>query len=327
MSKIAVINEFSVEAIKDVLQKLDAFDNFKVNGLNAFQFCELEAIDSELFSAVGQKVKDGRWNPFVGTWTDSEELSPTALIKSCLYSERFFLDSFGKKYRVFHGKKIYNELFPQILYSSLFDAAILDEESETKWVHGADDFRTLVIASDMIDANDLDDDFIKANEFETLEELCSETFAAHLHIATQFLEMCSIYCNETEKLLIETEKTTALCGKNSQKKVREAWLAYFNGNSETAEKLVKEISDVNNCDTSEITVHGDGIEITEIKFAENSNDIVIRVAEKDGKEKSAYIMYNKLNAGFRFEILPYEIQTFKILNDGNGYVKEIYICE
>ena len=41
MSKIAVLNEFSIEAIKDAIQKLDAFDNLKVNGLYAGQLNEL----------------------------------------------------------------------------------------------------------------------------------------------------------------------------------------------------------------------------------------------------------------------------------------------
>lgn len=327
MSKIAVINEFSIEAVKDALQKLDTFENLKVNGLNAQQFTEIEAIEPELFAQISKMVKNGRWNPFVGTWTDSNELSATALIKSCLYSERYFLDKFGKKYRVFKGKRIYNELFPQILYSSLFDAAILDCESETKWVHGADDFRTLVMSAELLDINDMDDDFIVKNEFATFEEFCSETFDSHLHISTDFLPKGDINCSGIEKLLIDAEKSTTLCGVNARDKVKAAWLSYLGGDCEAAETLANKITADNDYTAFDFQVHGDGIEITEIKFAENSNDIVIRVAEKDGKEKSAYIMCNKLNAGFRFEILPYEIQTFKILNDGKGYVKEIYICE
>ena len=45
MSKIAILNEFSIEAVKDALQKLESFPNLKVNGLNAYQLTELSAIE------------------------------------------------------------------------------------------------------------------------------------------------------------------------------------------------------------------------------------------------------------------------------------------
>ena len=42
MSKIAYINEFSIEAVRDALQKLDDFKKLIVNGLTAFELNELE---------------------------------------------------------------------------------------------------------------------------------------------------------------------------------------------------------------------------------------------------------------------------------------------
>ena len=44
-----------------------------------------------------------------------------------------------------------------------------------------------------------------------------------------------------------------------------------------------------------------------------------------GKEKSLCIMCDALDAGFRCEILPYELQTFRIIKD--GFVEETPITE
>lgn len=321
---IAVLNDFSVEAVRDALEKLDSFAGLKVNGLNAFQLNELESIDPELFKRVEEKIKADRWFPFAGAWTDTDEMSETALIKSCLYSVRYFLDKFGKKYRVFHGEKIYNNRFSQIVYSSLFDAAVLDSETESKWVHGADDFRTLVIGAETADVTDMDDDSIKDNEFISYEELADSLFESSLDLKTVVLPKDSTRPQGIEKQLVDAERAAALNGKDNAKDAKTAWLAYFCGDDTVAEKLV---SETDTCVPTEndITAHG-GVEISEVKTAEDgSGDIIIRVTEKAGKEHSAYVMYDKLSAGFRFESMPYEIQTFRIGAD--SYAKEIYICE
>ncbi len=322
---IAVLNDFSVEAVRDALEKLDSFAGLKVNGLNAFQLNELKSIDPELFGRVEEKIKADRWFPFAGAWTDTDEMSETALIKSCLYSVRYFLDKFGKKYRVFHGEKLYNNRFPQIVYSSLFDAAVLDNETESKWVQGADNFRTLVIGVETTDVTDMDDDFIKENEFISYEELADKLFESSLNLETDVLPKDSAKPQGIEKQLIDAERAAALGGKDIAVDVRFAWIAHLGGDDTAAEKLVSEI-DICVPTENDITVHGDGVEISEVKTAEDgSGDIVIRVTERDGKEHSAYVMYDKLSAGFRFESMPYEIQTFRIGAD--SYVKEIYICE
>ncbi len=322
MSIVAVLNEFSVEAIKDALQKLDSFENLKINGLNAHQLTELNAIAPDIFSSVADQIKNGRWFPYAGAWTSSDELSETALVKSCLYSVRYFLDTFGKKYRVFHGRKIYNNMLPQIVYSSLFDAVVLDEEEESKWLHGADDFRTLVITSDTVDVNDIDDEFISSNEFISYEELADNLFDSHLELETVFLPSGSIKAKGFEKSLIDAEKSSAINGENKIADIRDAWIAYFDGSKKS--DLIADIASAKN----DFELHGDGVVLIEAKLAEDgSGDTVIRVAETNGKEQSAYIMCNRLNSGFRFEIMPYEMPTFRIANDGNGYAKEIYICE
>lgn len=326
MSIVAVINEFSVEAIRDALQKLDTFALLKVNGLNAHQLCELEAIDPELFAAVAEMIKSDRWCPYVGALTNSAELSDLALIKSCLYSSRYFAEKFGKKYRVFHGERVYGNLFAQIIYSSLFDSAVLSSDKKMRWVQGADGFHTLIIDGETVDVNDLDDGFISANDFATYEELSEKIIMSDFDIETEFLPACKISASEIEKNLAEIEKELTLCGIEKQEELKAAWIAHLDGDDQKAEEILSELGKIELCDKAEISVGGDGVVLLEMKFAEdNSGDVIIRTAETCGKEKSAYIVCNKLNAGFRFEILPYEIQSYRISKDGRA--KEIYICE
>lgn len=328
MSKIAVLNEFSIEAIRDALQKLNAFDSLKINGLDAHRLTELEAIDPELFAEISDMIKADRWLPYAGAWNNFDELSEIALIKSCLYSVRYFLDNFGKKYRVFHGKKIYNNLLPQAVYSSLFDAVVLDDENESKWLQGADDFRTLVMTAETVDVTDIDDEFIKENEFISYEELADAFFESHLDLEIVTLPACSIKPEGIEKELVDAEMLSAINGDDKTDKIREAWIAHFDGESEKAREIADGISGGKAPDIGRVELHGDGVVLTEIKLSEDgSGDTVIRVAETCGKEQSAYIMYNRLNSGFRFEIMPYEMPTFRITSDGSGYAKEIYICE
>lgn len=328
MSKIAILNEFSIEAVKDALQKLESFPNLKVNGLNAYQLNELSAIDPVLFAKISDMIKADRWFPYAGVWTSTDELSEIALVKSCLYSVRYFLDNFGKKYRVFHGSKLYNNMLPQIVYSSLFDAVVLESETESKWLHGADDFRTLVMTAETVDVNDLDDDGISKNNFISYEDLADNFFGAHLDLKTVFLPAGSIKPDGIEKALIDVEKFAAINSEDKTAEIKAAWLAYFDGDLEAARKIADGITGGSAPDENDFKLSDAGITVAEIKLAEDgSGDTVIRVAETKGKEHSAYIMCDRLDAGFRFEIMPYEMPTFRIPKNSDGYSKEIYICE
>ena len=328
MIRIATLNDCSFEAVKDALHKLNSFSNLKVNGLNSQQLTELSTVEPELFREVSDKIKADRWFPYVGAWGDTDELSEIALIKSCLYSVRYFFDNFGKKYRVFHGKKIYNNMLPQIVYSSFFDAIVLETETKNKWLYGADHFRILSMSADTVDVNDLDDDDILSNDFISYEDLADKLFDGHLDLETIFLSVGNIKPEGLEKNLVDAEKYSAINGDDKTVEIRKAWTAYFNGKTDLAKEIANEITDSNLPDESGFKLHGDGVILTEIKLAEDgSGDTIIRVAETKGKEQSAYIMCDCLNAGFRFEIMPYEMPTFRIPKDSNGYSKEIFICE
>ena len=100
MSRIAILNEFSIEAIRDALSKLDSFDNLVVNGLNAFQLNEIEKIDPELFAEISEKIKAEKWFPFAGMWCEeSGDISDENLARNALYSADYFRKKFGKTFK------------------------------------------------------------------------------------------------------------------------------------------------------------------------------------------------------------------------------------
>ena len=63
-----------------------------------------------------------------------------------------------------------------------------------------------------------------------------------------------------------------------------------------------------------------------MKYAEDGNgDVIFRLRETAGTEKAITVMCDSLEAAFRAEILPYEIQTFRVIKD--GYIEETPIGE
>jgi len=326
MKKFAVLNEFSVEAVRDALQKLDDFPKLVINGLNAFQLNEIEKIDPMLFGAIGKRIREERWFPEVGTWCgESGKISEVNLIKNILYSAEYFKDNFGKTYRVFHGNTIYNNALAQIVYAAEFDACYIKDETEMKWLDSADDSRTLICgALDTVDINDMDDDFINANEFGSIEDEVIALYLTMLDIKTVKLGYEKTELAENEKALVEAEKVSAQNNENLTEEIENLWIETFLGNDvkDEAEKIING----RKVDDDFIKIDSDEVELVEFKLAEDySGDAVIRLRETAGKEKSLFVMCDALEAGFRCEILPYEIQTFRI--DKEGFVTEIFIVE
>ena len=326
MKKIAVLNEFSIEAVRDALQKLDDFPKLVVNGLNAFQLNEIEKIDPIIFDVIGKRITEDRWFPEVGTWCGAEgKISEANLIKNILYSAEYFKDNFGKKYRVFHGETIYNNALAQIVYAAEFDACYIKNEAEAMWLDSADDSRILVGgALDTVDVNDIDDEFINANEFGSIEDEIIGLYTQPIQIKTVRLDYENSEPTEDEKLLIEAEKISAQNKENLSEKIENLWIEIFLGNDikVEAEKL---INGRESCEDF-IKIDSNEVELVEMKLAEDdSGDVVIRIKETAGKEKTLFVMCDELNAGFRCEILPYELQTFRI--DKDGFVTEIFIVE
>lgn len=328
MSKIAVLNEFSVEAVRDALQKLDDFKKLIVNGLTAFELNELEKIDPVLFEAVAKQIKNERWYPSVGMWmADDNDMSEEKLIRNLLYSTRYFKDKFDKEYRVFQGAKIYNDAFVQVIYTSNFDACVLDSENETYWLDNAAYTRTLVYSGlEKVDINDIDDEFIKANDFESIEDEVLSAYQTDMDLKSVKQPVYTGEATQTEKKLIKAEKICVQAGKNAQEEIKNCWISLFMGEDEVAADVAETIIGEAEIDADFIRFNSDEVKVVEMKYAEdNSGDVVIRLKETAGKEKALTVMCDAIDAGFRCEILPYELQTFRVIED--GFVEETPIFE
>ena len=328
MSKIAVINEFSVEAVRDALQKLDDFKKLIVNGLTAFELNELEKIDPTLFAAVAKQIENDRWYPSVGMWMyDDKEMSEEKLIRNVLYSTRYFKDKFDKEYRVFQGAKIYNDAFTQVIYTANFDACVLDSETETYWLDNAAYTRTLVYAGlEKVDINDIDDEFIKANDFESVEDEVISVYQTDLDLKSVKQPVYAGEATAAEKLLLEAEAICVQEGRNNQEEIQNCWISLFMGDDDVATDVAETIVGDSKVDYDYIKFNTDEVKVVELKYTEDATgDVIIRLKETAGKEKAITIMCDALDAGFRAEILPYELQTFRIIKD--GFVEETPIFE
>lgn len=315
--------------IEKAVKLLSDNKDLKINGLYASDFEALKNEDNDLFVKVSELIKEDRWCPFVGTYSHVSELSPTALIKNCLYSVRFFEENFGKTYKVFHGTKICNNSLPQIVYSSLFDASFLESEKSNRWICSDDGHRTLSFCVETADVNCYGALANEEAEFVSIEEYGVSLFSTELNIDTLLLPAPYGNIGETEQKLLKAEKQSVLENRDCTSEIRSAWISLFAGDTDTSEKAADAISKCASANMNDfISLSEKGVDISELKFAEDkSGDVIIRVRETEGKEKGAYIMCDKMNAGFRFEIMPHEIQTFRIKSDGSGIVTEIYICE
>jgi hypothetical protein len=328
MSKIAYINEFSIEAVRDALQKLDDFKKLIVNGLTAFELNELEKIDPTLFEAVAKQIKKERWYPSVGMWVeDDKDMSEEKLIRNMLYSRTYFKEKFDKEYKVFQGAKIYNDAFVQVLYTANFDACVLDSETETYWLDNEAYTRTLVYSGlDKVDVNDIDDAFIKANDFESVEDEVMAVYQNHLELRSVKQPLYKGEATEAEKLLLKAERICVQEGRNNQDEIQNCWIALFLGDDDVATDVAETIIGDSEIDENFVKFNTDEVRIVDLKYTEDATDnVIIRIKETAGKEKAITVMCDAIDAGFRAEILPYELQTFRV--NAEGFVEETPISE
>ncbi|MBR5262529.1 MAG: hypothetical protein IKV49_01790, partial [Clostridia bacterium] len=75
---------------------------------------------------------------------------------------------------------------------------------------------------------------------------------------------------------------------------------------------------------SALSTDNENIVVTAIKSAEDSNGMIMRIIETDGKPTTATIDFTALGAKFTAEWKPQEIKTFRITADG---VAECLITE
>ena len=328
MKKIAVINEFSIEAIKDALQKLDDFENLYVNGLGAYQLSEIEKIDASLFYEISEKIKSGRWNPCVGMWLENDnEISDENLSRNILYSSKYFSEKFGTDYHVLYSRKIYNNNFPQLVFKGRFDSAVVESEKEIYWLDGIDTSRILVLGGlETVDVNDIDDEFITSNEFTTYEELSRDIYSSPLDVKSVKLGKNTVAEIETENKVLLAEKISTLNNEDKTEAIENCWKMIFGGEYESAEKEADEIIGGRTFDDNFIKIDDSEIQLVCYKFCDDgSGDRFFRIRENNGKAKTLQIVCNEIELGIRCEIIPYETQNFRV--DKDGFVKETFIQE
>lgn len=327
MKKIVTVTKTCPEYLENVLEKLDKFDNLKVNGLKAGQLSKIKEENPELFAKIKDKICTDRWYPASGLWQEeSGEISNEQLARQILYSARWLKENFNIVFRVFCGKNICSRSFAQIVYNGRFDCAVLTDENENYWLDGEDRFRLFIMSeAETVDFEDIDEKFISENEFETYEELLHKTLSSPLSLKSVKKGRTEDKLTEAEKALILAEKASAQSCIDKSAEIRECWFDIFSGEDEKVAEKAEKIAD-GKCACDIVKINNADVKVNVFKFAEDgSGSKVIRIEETAGTEKSISVMCDEIDAGFRCEIEPYEIATYKI--DTEGFVREPFIFE
>ena len=131
---------------------------------------------------------------------------------------------------------------------------------------------------------------------------------------------------EAEKLLIKAEKICVQEGRNNQDEIQNCWIALFLGDDDVATDVAQTIIGDSELDEDFVKFNTDEVRLVELKYTEDATDnVIIRIKETAGKEKAITVMCDAIDAGFRAEILPYELQTFRV--NAEGFVEETPIGE
>lgn len=327
MSRIATVSKPCPEYLERVIEILNKYDNLKVNGLNAGQLYKIEKEDSELFGKIKEKITAGRWYPAAGLWQKEEKkISNERLIREILYSSVWLKEKFGGVFRVFVGDSICCASFPQIVYNGRFDCAVMSGESETYWLDGEDRFRICIMGGiEATDIENLDENELEGSEFITYEELLHNTFSTPLDLKSVKLAKENDILSDAEKAVIKAEKASAQHGIDKAAEIRECWLDIFSGNDSEAIEKAEKIAD-GKCACDIVKINNNDVRVNVFKFSEDgSGKKVIRIEETSGTGKSISVMCDEIDAGFRCEIEPFEIATYKI--DAEGFVREVFLYE
>lgn len=327
MNKIVIISKACPEYLCDAIEKLNKFNNLKVNGLNAGELAKLEKDAPDLFGEIREKIIEGRWYPAAGLWNEPNgKISNECLARQILYSSDWLYKKFGIRFRAFSGGEICSSAFAQTVYNGRFDCAVLSNETESYWLEGEDRFRLyLMNISEKIDVKDIDETNVNGVNFETYEDMLHRHLSSPLDIKAIKAEKEDNIISDAEKAVINAEKATAQNGIDKTAEIRECWFDIFNGNDNEAIKKANKIAD-GKCSCDIVKINNEDVKVNVFKLSEDgSGDKIIRIEETAGTEKTISVMCDEINAGFRCEIEPYEIATYRI--DADGFVKETFIFE
>ncbi|BBL79479.1 alpha-mannosidase [Rubrobacter xylanophilus] len=82
-----------------VLSLMDRYGEFVFNQSSAQMYAWVEEDDPELFARVAERVREGRWEPVGGSWTEPDCQMPSgeSFVRQLLHGQRYFRERFGKE--------------------------------------------------------------------------------------------------------------------------------------------------------------------------------------------------------------------------------------
>lgn len=110
------------------LERMKEFPEFTFTSTSAAFFLWIEKIAPEMFEEIKRRVAEGRWELTGGWFIEPDCILPSgeAFARQGLYSQRFFMDRFGKSCHI--GSNVdsfgHNHMLPQLLRKSGMDSYV-----------------------------------------------------------------------------------------------------------------------------------------------------------------------------------------------------------
>jgi alpha-mannosidase len=82
-----------------VLRLMDQYEDFIFNQSSAQLYAWVEEEHPELFARIRKRIKEGRWEPVGGSWTepDCQITGGESFVRQLLYGQRYFQEKFGAR--------------------------------------------------------------------------------------------------------------------------------------------------------------------------------------------------------------------------------------
>jgi len=112
-------------SFKSALDRMKEFPDFIFTSACAAYYKWIEENEPEMFEEIKKRVKEGRWSIVGGMWIQPDCNIPSgeSFVRHTLYSQRYFMEKFGKIARVGYNVDSFghNGMLPQILKKSGMD--------------------------------------------------------------------------------------------------------------------------------------------------------------------------------------------------------------
>ena len=107
---------------RSALDRLNEFDDFIFASASAAYYEWVELNEPAMFEEIKQRVKEGRWEIIGGMWVEPDLNIPSgeSFVRQTLYSQRYFMEKFGKIAKVGGNVDSFGQsgMLPQLLKKS-----------------------------------------------------------------------------------------------------------------------------------------------------------------------------------------------------------------